>query len=172
MSGPARRGSLALLVALAGLAACTQEPERLDAGSAERKIASAVAETVSPPVVEVRCPERIERAVDGRFECDVVLGEPSGTLPVVAVQRDDAGTIEVLPQRAVLSARQVADELRTLLRTELGRSFQVDCGREAATVREPGEQLICRARDQMTRRSVVVTVQDERGSLSFEIVDP
>lgn len=170
--GGGRRALAAVVLAGVVVAGCSQEPDRLDAGSAERQIADAVAASVSPPVVEVRCPDRIPLGKDERFDCEVILGEPSGTLPVTAVQRDDAGTLEVIPNRAVLSARQIADQLRDSLRTQFGRSFQVDCGKEAAKVREPGEQTICRARDEMSRRSIAVTVTDERGSLSFEIAEP
>jgi hypothetical protein len=171
--GPRRGVAVALgLAAVVVLGACAQEPDRLDPGSAERQIAEAVAKVVSPPVVEVRCPSKVPLQQGHEFECDVVLGEPSGTLPVRVVQRDGVGTLDVLPQRAVLSAREIGDQLRDSLRKKFGRSFQVDCGKQAATVREPGEQLICRARDQMSRRSIAVTVTDERGSLTFEIADP
>lgn len=154
------------------LGSCAQEPDQLDPDSAERQIAGALAGVVAPPVAEVRCPAPVRLEEGGEFDCEVVLGAGGGTLPVRVVQRDDRGTLEVLPERAVLSARQVADELRSSLGETFGRSFQVDCGTEPATVREPGEQLICRARDQGSRRSVAVTIVDERGSLSFEISDP
>ena len=169
------RGALlvvAVLVLVAAATGCSRDPERLDTGTAEQQISQAVAKTVAPPVVDVRCPQHIPLGPDRRFHCDVVLGDPSGTLPVTAIQRDDAGTIEVVPDRPVLSDHQIAEALRVQLRQQFHRSFQTDCGKAASKVRRPGEQLICRARDQMTRRSVVVTIEDAAGTLSFQIVDP
>lgn len=170
MTRVAAIAAVALVVALA--AGCSRDADALEQGSVEHKVARAVADVVSPPIAEVRCPSKIPLGTGVEVTCKVVLADPSGTLPVKVVQRDAVGNLDVVPQRAVLSARQVADSLRVSLRKRFGRSFEVDCGKEAAKVREPGQQLLCRANDKTSQRSVVVTITDQRGSLSFEVVDP
>ncbi|MEZ5203618.1 MAG: DUF4333 domain-containing protein [Acidimicrobiales bacterium] len=168
------RSTLSLLAAAAVVVAggCSQEADRLDAGSAEAKVSRAVAEVVEPKVAEVTCPQQIELRSGAEFRCEVVLAEPSGTLPVRVVQRDVEGNLDVVPLRAVLSASQIAESLKSALKAKFHRSFLVECGDGVAEVREPGAQTICRARDRSSIRSVVVTIEDERGTLAFEVVDP
>ena len=92
----------AALVVLAGVAGCTQEPDRLDAGSAQRQIKEAVAATVAPPVIDVECPTKIPLAKGEHFDCDVQLGEPSGVKllkDMLATEMDDAVRIQIAESR-------------------------------------------------------------------------
>jgi hypothetical protein len=123
-------------------------------------------------VIDVRCPDELPLGAGEAFACDVELADPAGTLPVGVVQLDDAGALEVTLRRAVVDDAEVADQLRKLLAEEFGRTFQVDCGSDPASVREPGDTAVCRANDGASRRSVEVTFDDELGSLSFALVDP
>ncbi|MEZ5138409.1 MAG: DUF4333 domain-containing protein [Acidimicrobiales bacterium] len=171
------RGRLSVLAAASALAAvaltaCGDEPARLDRASAEREIAVAVAGEVEPGVDAVRCPDEIPVRDGAEVECDVELADGAGTLPVIARQRDEGGSLDVELRRAVLSDAQVADALRAALRDGFGRSFQVDCGDDGPTVREAGERVTCRARDASSRRSVEVTIDGADGGLSYELVDP
>jgi len=159
-------------VVVVGLAGCGDDPARLDGPSAEREIAAAVAAEVEPEVAAVRCPDEIPLGRGEEVECDVELADGAGTLPVVARQRDERGSLDVELRRAVLSDAEVADALRAALRDGFGRSFQVDCGDRGPTVREAGAQVTCRARDATSRRSVEVTIDGADGGLSYQLVDP
>jgi hypothetical protein len=166
-----RRGvvlGLALALVL-GLAACAGEAEVLDRAATEQQVARVLDEVLEPEVGAVTCPD--EPPVDRAFRCEAELGEERGTL-TASVRYDEVDGLAVEAEQAVLAGTAIADELRAALAEEFGRTFQVDCGDDVAVVREPGEVVVCRARDEGSRRSVDVTVVDASGSLAFEVIDP
>lgn len=164
-------GALALV-----LAACGSSPTTLDQAATEAAVAEAVASSPSLDGLEVgaadvRCPAEVLVEAGESFECTVSLGE-RGELEVAVEVTDDDGTLDVVPQAALIDPVVAAEQLKATLRSEFGRSFQVDCGDDPAELRAEGDTFTCRARDKTSRRSVTVTVVDAAGTLSFEVADP
>lgn len=170
----ARRAAAALVAAIVavGGGACSRPADQLDPTTASEQIAAAVTSELAISVDEVGCPDDLPLGEGEGFDCDVELADGAGTLPVTVAQVDDEGTLQVVPGAVVRSDAELADDLRAALRDAFDRSFQVDCGDGPAVVRAPGSELTCRARDASSRRSVTVTVTDERGSLRFELSEP
>lgn len=155
------------------LVACGSSPATLDQAATEAAVAEAVAESLEleAGAADVRCPAEVPVAAGEAFACTVSLGEP-GELDVAVEVTDDDGTLDVVPQAALIDPVAAAEQLKATLRSEFGRSFQVDCGDDPAAVRAEGDTFTCRARDKTSRRSVTVTVVDAAGTLSFEVAEP
>jgi hypothetical protein len=159
-----------LLVALA-LAGCGGEASTLDPTGTERAVGRAVAAKVDPVVSETRCPDEIEREEGGTFRCTIVL-KAVGELPVDVRQVDGQGSIDVTPAAAVVAKARIVSELTSSLRDQFDRSFTVRCSGKATEIRTSSSTSTCSARDETSKREVVVTVTDAAGSLAFEVQPP
>ena len=93
----------------------------------------------------------------------------AGVVRATVTQTDDEGSLDVVPLDAVLADADVAAQAKRSLADRFERSFQVDCGKDPATVRTPGDTFTCTARDRWSRRTIEVTVQDANGTLQFTI---
>jgi hypothetical protein len=162
---------VALAVAgLVGLAGCGSDAG-LDPAGTEREVGRAVAAQVEPVVSETRCPTEIRREEGGTFTCTVVL-KGVGRLPVEVRQTDDRGTVDVTPTAAVVAKARIASELSSALRKQFHRSFTVRCSGADFQVRKPSSTSTCSARDDTSKREIVVTVTDAAGSLAFAVQPP
>jgi hypothetical protein len=162
--------ALLAAVALATLVGCSSAPT-LDAAGTERAVGRAVAAKVDPVVSETRCPDDLERADGGTFTCTIVL-KGVGELPVDVRQVDDQGTIDVTPTAAVVAKARIVSELTSSLRDQFDRSFTVRCSGKATQIRTPSSTSTCSARDDTSKREIVVTVTDAAGSLAFKVQPP
>ena len=165
-------GAVALLAAVLSLGACGGGgPSTLDPADVEAAVADAVAGGLDVEVASVACPEDVPVELDRRTSCTVEV-DGVGTMAATVVQVDEDGTLEVAPGSALVDRGEVAATLRSTLRDELGRSFQVDCGDDPPALVAIGDTFPCRARDADSRRSVDVTVEGADGTVSFEILRP
>lgn len=169
--GVTAAGVVAGLVAVVVLGACSGGTSTLAAPDVEAAVADAVGGGLDVDVASVACPDEVPIELDLRTACTVEV-DGLGTMEATVVQVDDQGTLEVAPGAALIDREEVAASLRSTLREELGRSFQVDCGDDPPALVEVGDTFPCRARDADSRRSVDVTVEGADGAVSFEILRP
>ena len=159
------------LAAALALGACGGGPSTLAAADVEAAVADAVGSGLAVEVATVSCPDEVPIEIGRRTTCRVEV-DGLGEMEAIVVQVDDQGTLEVALGSALIDREEVATSLRSTLREELGRSFQVDCGDDPPALVEVGDTFPCRARDADSRRSVDVTVEGADGAVSFEILRP
>ena len=163
-------GAVAVLACAVALGACGGGgPSTLDPADVEAAVADAVARGLEVEVASVACPQDVPVELERRTTCTVEVDD-AGSMVATVVQVDEDGTLEVAPGSALIDRVEVADTLRSTLREELGRSFQVDCGDDPPALVAIGDTFPCRARDADSRRSVDVTVEGADGTVTFEIL--
>ncbi|MBI2709661.1 MAG: DUF4333 domain-containing protein [Actinobacteria bacterium] len=159
---------VAVVLALA-LGGCSRRPD-LDMAAARREIRRTLVSTYGADVDlgQPRCPARVVARKGERFRCSIdVAGQRLG---LSVEQRDDAGTLQVVPERAVVGLPRVRRELVAALADRIGgRSAVVSCAGPAVRVVAVGATFECAARDGATTRTVLVRVRDLAGSLTFTI---
>lgn len=163
-----RWAALAAIAAVLPLG-CTAEPTELDPLATEAAVGGAAADALQFAVVSASCPAELPRGEGEQFTCEVELDDELGTVEVEVTQTDDGGTLAVVPQAAVLDDAEVAELLLAELEETFDRPFLVVCGDDGPRVRAEGDAFNCRARDDGGQRSVRVTVEDGRGTLSFDL---
>lgn len=159
---------LVLALAVAVLAACSDEADTLDPAKTQQAVGDAVAKQVEPKVTATRCTGSLEREAGATFRCTVTL-QGAGKLPVTVQQVDEDGTLEVEPDAAVVAQERIVTELKASLKERFGRNFQVKCDGPEVEVREPDSTSTCIARDASSRREVTITVTDAAGTLAFDV---
>jgi hypothetical protein len=153
------------LVALAGiLAACQSNLDMEKVGAA---IKMGLEEQLQIPIASVSCPEA--RAVEGGdvFDC-VAAAETGGDLAVTVTQVDGAGNIvwELTNGDQVLSLTDLEEIIRSELAEQADLDATVDCGGKMR-VSVPGHTFECTATAGAESRPVVVTIDDDRGNVSW-----
>ncbi|HEV2767056.1 MAG TPA: DUF4333 domain-containing protein [Acidimicrobiales bacterium] len=118
------------------------------------------------PVDGVTCPEREIQQGDV-FECTAEVDGQE--LRIEVTQLDAEGTIDFRPLQALLDAREVEKAGAELLRGDSSTSLRLDCGTAVVLVKDPGDTFECPATTSDGERgTVVVTVEDVDGTVSFE----
>lgn len=118
------------------------------------------------PVEGVTCPER-EIAQGDVFECTAQIDGQQ--LRIEVTQRDAEGTVDFRPLQALLDAREIEKAGAELLGADSGTSLRLDCGTAVVLVKDPGATFECPATTSDGERgTVVVTVEDVDGNVSFE----
>jgi hypothetical protein len=154
---------------LGAVAGCTK-PTSLDVGAARKEIRSTLRTAFGVPVSAPTCPAKIRARTGGEFTCTVVVA--GHRTKVHVKQRDDHGTLLVVPTEAVVETDRVGTELVKTLRNRLaGRTAKVTCPGPAIRVVPPGTTFTCTAKDGRTTHDVTVRVRDVGGSLTFTIKD-
>lgn len=139
--------------------------EMLDTEQAEATISQELTEA-GVPVDDVTCPER-EIEQGDVFECTAQIDGQE--LRIEVTQRDAEGTVDFRPLQALIDVRQVEEAGAELLGADLGTSLRLDCGTAVALVKDPGDTFECAATTgDGERGTVVVTVEDVDGNVSFE----
>lgn len=164
-------GAVIVILVVGGTAlwACGADAKELDQAATERTVGEAIDDAVGPEVSATTCTGEFEQAKGNELDCKVTLAGEAGVVRATVTQTDNEGSLDVVPLDAVLADADVAAQAKRSLADRFERSFQVDCGKDPATVRTPGDTFTCTARDRTSRRTIEVTVQDAYGTLQFTI---
>lgn len=159
---------LGLGLALLGLAACGGN---LDIPAVERSIADGIARQLGLAMSSVTCPRdrRAWKAGD-TFRC---TGKPAlgGSILVEVTQKDDHGEIgwKVTKSTGLFDLKEAGEAVEQGFRDQLGTEVQLSCG-ERWQVGAAGDTFECAAAAaDGTTRTVVITVQNEAGNISWRL---
>ena len=163
-----RRGlTLAALTAAASMLAACQSS--LDMTKAEALIKTGLAEQLQMPIASVSCPD--ERALKSGdvFDC-TATAETGGDLTVKVTQADDTGNIkwELTNGDEVLLLSVLEENIGAGLAEQVDVDATVDCGGKMR-VSVPGQTFECTAAVGTVVRTVVVTIDDKQGNVSWAL---
>ena len=169
-----RRSPTVALIGLVGVAllmtavtGCRQ-PDQLDMGRAERRIATSLNQAYGLPVAQVRCPDEVDVRSGATFACTVRIS--NRPLTVRVTQRNGDGDLRVEATSAVLVMAKVREELKETLGKQLKKTnLKAGCGSASLRIVAPGGTFECKVSDGTTSRAVTVRVRDGSGSLSFTL---
>jgi hypothetical protein len=157
-----------VVVLLVGCA-CSS-PETIDADAAERDIRDYVRDSFDVRVTSVSCPGSVEVAQGRTFGCTARIDRARSALKVTVRQRDDEGSLDVMPASAVLVANAVEADIARELADRFARDdVTVTCPGADVRVAAPGATFTCTALDGPDRKTVTVTVRDPTGSVTYHL---
>jgi hypothetical protein len=166
-----RRARAVLVLAGVGLwASACAESDRIDADALGEAVPPALAPEAPEAVTAVLCPERIERGRGVVVACAVTIGGTPITVEVT--QLDDDGAVAVRTDAVLLDTVDVAVDLGSRLRADLGVLVGVDCDGPRIIVPAAGDELRCTARDEGGRPlALVVRLLDADGAYEVRPAD-
>ena len=157
----------ALVVSAAAFAACEYN---LNMDHVESIIKSGLAEQVGLAFSSVSCPEtRAIKSADV-FECKAVAEVGAGELTVEVTQKDDSGTIawKLVNPEKVMSLTALEDQVKAAIARQMKVDAVVDCGGKRR-VSAKGQTFECKATAGKDVGTVVVTVDDDKGNVSWAL---
>lgn len=165
-----RRGfrSLGVLSALVALGACGGN---LEIPAVEKSIADGLEQQLGLAMSSVTCPRdrRAWKAGD-TFRC---TGRPAlgGSLLIEVTQKDDRGEIgwKVTKSSGLFDLQEAGAAVEQGFRDQMGAEVQLSCG-DRWQVGTTGDTFECAAAaTDGTTRTVVITVQNEAGNISWKL---
>jgi len=153
------------------MAGCAR-PLELDAVRAS--IQERLEELLDAPIAGVTCPDRRKAVADDTFEC-TAAGRHGATLRIRVTQMDDRGNVdwEVIDSKGFLSIEALVVHIQDNIKTQVGIDVKAYCG--WLTLREAvaGESFECEAADaDGVTRMVLVTMTDDKGGATWELIEP
>src|SRR5687767_4139048 len=158
------------MIAALGVAATLAGCERmLDIDRAEAAIKSGLTEQLEMPFESVTCPESRAMKAGDVFECKAV-SETGGDLTVQVTQNDDTGAIswKLTDGDKVLSLAKLEEQIKEGLARQLNVAAAVACGGKMR-VAKAGQTLECTATAGAESRKVVVTMDDDKGNITWVV---
>lgn len=162
----ARLGLVGLLGA-AGLAACSDEPDRLE--EAQDGIAAALADRLDEPVddVVVTCPDDALLEDGSDLTCEVAVGD-ADPQPVPFTIAEGGS---VRPASAVIPTPAIVAHLESELATPAEGAVEVDCGDAPLVVKDVDDTITCdvvRTADGVAF-TVEVAIRSLDGSITYTV---
>ena len=163
------RVGLVFVCLLVGLiaGACSTE-NRLDRESLQAQIQAGLFPEYEGLVSTVNCPDFEDPEPGQRFTCAAQVGSQIIDVPVELSGSVDDLTADIGLDERFVEAREIAVMLAETFTAEIGIETLVDCG-QPIIVLEPGDRLVCDARDPSgVTRSFDVLI-DDTGRLELAI---
>jgi hypothetical protein len=149
------------------MAGCTQT---LDMSKAQAAISDGLARQLGVRVVSVTCPEsRVMKEADS-FECQAVI-DGGARLAIQVTQKDGEGNFnwQVARTEGLINLGAVEASIRNGLKEQAGMDAAVSCGGKYRSA-QPGGTFECTATAGGTQATIVVTMKDLAGTISWEAV--
>lgn len=148
------------------LAACTQT---LKMGVVKDAIKDGLAKQLGVTVTTVTCPESRQAKAGDVFECTAAT--PGGGKFTVSVkQSDDSGNVnwEVTKSEGLLDLKKLEAQIQSGIKEQTGLDAAITCGDRYRDA-EPGKTFECKAKTGDDTGTVVITVKDREGNVSWKL---
>lgn len=141
----------------------------LDIDRAEAAIRSGLTEQLEMPFASVMCPESRAMKAGDVFMCTAVA-ETGGDLRIQVTQTDGSGAInwKVTDGEKVLSLTKLEEQIKDGLVRQLNVDAIVSCGGKMR-VAKAGQTLECTATAGAESRKVLVTMDDDKGNITWVV---
>lgn len=165
-----RRFTLVAVLGMAVLVAgCTKT---LDMPKAQAAISEGLTQQLGVTVAKVTCPESREMKAADAFECTADI-DGGAKLTVQVTQKDGEGNIDwkVSKTEGMIDLVAVETSVVNGLKEQAGVGATVTCGGKYRSA-QPGKTFECRAKIGEDQTTIIVTMKDLEGNISWETAPP
>lgn len=157
---------LSMLASTIALAGCERN---INIEEIETLIQTGLLEQIKVKFASVTCPKPRPMKGGDEFDCKAVA-ETGGDLTVKVTQKDDTGNIswKLMNGEKVLSLEAIEAQVKEAIAKQLKVDAAIDCGGDRR-VAEPGKTFECTAKAGTESRAVVVTMDDDKGNVSWTL---
>ena len=157
----------ALIVSAMGSAGCQRT---LDIARLQSLIQSGLAEQLGLPFSSVSCPEARDMKAGDVFQCKAVA-ETGGELTIEVSQQDGDGNVnwKAIDAERVMSMAKLEAQITGAIAQQLKVDAAVACGDARMRIAIKGGTLECTATAGGESRPVVVTMDDDKGNVTWTL---
>lgn len=118
------------------------------------------------PIRSITCPATVQPIAGNAFECQVAAENIN--FPIQVQVRNNQGDYRI-EAKGLLVLAQLEQQIQTTVKEKTGVTIKANCGTRLRMTK-PGETFQCQATsDQGQTKAVVVTVEDDKGSIRWRI---